>query len=82
MEKGLLTIGDLLDTGQMYSIDHIRDVLHLKCDFLLYDKLRKRVQLTIGNNIISDFDNLHPQSGNEPGPVLTASCLSFGQAVS
>ena len=45
----------------MHSIDHIRNDLHLECDFILYNKLKKRVQLTVGNNIISEYDNLHPQ---------------------
>ena len=40
---GIRSIGDLLDAeGQVYSIEYKQNVLELKCDFLLSNKLKKR----------------------------------------
>ena len=57
--KGMLTIGDMLDTeGQTYSIEYIQNILQLNCDFLLYNRLKKRIQLVMGNSQILPQDNI------------------------
>ena len=56
------TIGDLCDAqGQIFSIEYIQNVLELKCDFLLYNRLKRKIQMTIGNNHISIHDNVRPR---------------------
>ena len=62
VDKGILTIGDLCDAeGQIFSIEYIQNVLKLKCDFLLYNKLKRKIQMAIGNNHISMHDNVRPR---------------------
>ena len=59
MDKG---IGDLCDAeGQIFSIEYIQNVLKLKRDFLLYNKLKRKIQMAIGNNHISIHDNVRPR---------------------
>ena len=58
VDKGERSLGDLFDAeGQMYSIEYTQTILELKCDFLLYNKLKKKIQMIIGNNHISIYDN-------------------------
>ena len=62
VEKGILTIGDLIDTnGEFFTIEYLDNHLQLNCDFLLYNRLKKRIGTIIGNNRISQFDNIHPR---------------------
>ena len=61
VDKGIQTIGDMLDTeGHIYSLEYFKNILHLTCDFLTYNRLKK-IQITIGNNQISPQDNLRPR---------------------
>ena len=42
VEKGILTIGDLIDTnGEFFTIEYLDNHLQLNCDFLLYNRLKK-----------------------------------------
>ena len=62
VDKGLLTIGDLLDDdGDMFTIEYIRGDLGLQCDFLLYNRLKIRIHQVMGNNLISTADNVRPR---------------------
>ena len=62
VDKGLLTVGDLLDDdGDMFTIEYIRGDLGLRCDFLLYNRLKIRIQQVVGNNRISTVDNIRPR---------------------
>ena len=62
VDKGLLTIGDLLDDdGDMFTIEYIRGDLGLRCDFLLYNRLKIRIHQVLGNNLISSADNVRPR---------------------
>ena len=44
----------------MVSKEYLQNVLNLKCDFLFYIKLRRRIQTVIGNNLIQPYNNPHP----------------------
>ena len=62
VDKGLLTIGDLLDDdGDMFTIEYIRGDLGLRCDFLLYNRLKIKIHQVLGNNLISSADNVRPR---------------------
>ena len=61
-EKGICTIGDLLDeNGKFLTFEYINNRLQLKCDFLLYNRLKRKIVDVIGNNLISQKDNIHPR---------------------
>ena len=60
--KGLHTIGDMLDEdGHIFSLDYLKNILNIKCDFLFYNRLKKRIQNNIGTNHIRADDNLRPR---------------------
>ena len=60
--KGIYTIGDMLDKeGHILSHDYVKNNLQLKCDFLLYNRLKKRIQNSIGNLHIMSGENLRPR---------------------
>ena len=60
--KGLHTIGDMLnDDGHIFSLDYLRNTLDLKCDFLFYNRLKRRIQNNIGTNQIRVEDNIRPR---------------------
>ena len=62
VDKGIMNIGDLLDTdGKIFTLEHLRNNLQLNCDFLMYNRLRIRIQTLIGNNIIQPHDNMRPR---------------------
>ena len=55
-------MGDLLDDdGRMISLEYINNVLQLKCDFLLYNRLRYKLEKLLGNNHIRSQDNNRPR---------------------
>ena len=55
-------IGDLLDeNGKLLTLEYINNRLQLKCDFLLYNRLKRKIIGVIGNNLISQQDNIHPR---------------------
>ena len=59
VDKVITTIGDLLDdNGEIVSIDHIQSIMHLNCNFLLFNRIRKKIQLIIGNSQIVESNNL------------------------
>ena len=45
----------------MYSIEYIQNVLELNLTFYCTSKLKKKIQMIIGNNCISIYDNIRPQ---------------------
>ena len=45
----------------MYLIGYIHNVLDLKCDFLLYNKFKRKISIIIGNKCILIFDNIQPR---------------------
>ena len=58
VDKGIQTIGDMLDTeGHIYSLEYFKNILHLKN----IQSIEKKIQITIGNNQISPQDNLRPR---------------------
>ena len=60
--KGILSIGDMIDEeGHIFSHEYLREILNLNCDFLFYNRLKKRIQLNIGGNQILAGDNLRPR---------------------
>ena len=62
VDKGITSIGDLLDdNGEILSIDHIHNIMHLNCNFLLYNRIRKKIQLLIGNSQILESNNIRPR---------------------
>ena len=62
VDKGLLTTGDLIDgDGDIFTMEYIRGDLGLRCDFLLYNRLKLRIQRFVGNNRISPEDNIRPR---------------------
>ena len=62
VDKGIMTIGDMLDTeGQIFTLEHLRNNLLLNCDFLMYNCLRIRIQTIIGNKQILPHDNIRPR---------------------
>ena len=62
VDKGLLTTGDLIDAdGDIFTMEYIRGDLGLRCDFLLYNRLKLRIQRFVGNNRISPEDNIRPR---------------------
>ena len=62
VDKGIQTIGDMFnDEGHIYSLEHLKNVLHLKCDFLLFNRLKKRIQANIGTNQILADDSVRPR---------------------
>ena len=60
-DKAILTIGDMIDAGHIFTIEYIKNNLQLNCDFLMYNRLNKRIQLILGNNQISQNDNIRPR---------------------
>ena len=61
VDKALISIRNLLDNkGQMLSIYVKQNDLQLKCDFVLYINLTKRVHTIIGNNFFQTNNNPHP----------------------
>ena len=62
VDKGILTIGDIIDAeGHIFTIEYIKNNFQLNCDFLKYNRLRKRIKLIFGNNQISQNDNIRPR---------------------
>ena len=62
MDKGILTIGDMIDAeGHINPIEYIKNNLEMNCDFLMYNRLKIRIQLILGNNQISQDDNIRPR---------------------
>ena len=62
VDKGILTVGDMIDVnGEILKIEYIRGDLGLRCDFLLYNRLKLRIQQTIGNKQILPEDNIRPR---------------------
>ena len=62
VDKGITTIGDLLDNnGEILSLDHIHNIMSLNCNFLLYNRIRKKIQLLIGNSQIFENNIIRPR---------------------
>ena len=62
IDKGIQTVGDLIDTeGHIVSLDYMKNTLQLGCDFLLYNRLKYRLDKNLGNNQISIQNNIHPR---------------------
>ena len=62
VDKGISSIGDLLDVnGQLLPIEYIQNVLELKCDFLLYNRIKWKLQNVLGNNNMTELDNVCPR---------------------
>ena len=60
--QGLLTVGDLIDAdGDIFTMEYIRGGLGLRCDFLLYNRWKLRIQRILGDNRISPEDNIRPR---------------------
>ena len=62
VDKGLLTLGDIIDSErQIFALEHIQNNLGLRYDFLFYNRLKIRVNNLVGNNQISPQDNIRPR---------------------
>ena len=62
VDRGILTNGDIkYAEGHIFTIEYIKNDLQLNCDFLMYNRLKKRVQLILGNNQISQNDYIRPR---------------------
>ena len=62
VDKGIMTVGDLLDNdGLIVSLDYINNNLQLNCNFLFYDRLKKKIKLLLGNSQILEHNNLRPR---------------------
>ena len=48
-------------TEHIFTIEYIKNNLQLNCDFLMYNRLKIRIQLILGNNQISQNDNIRPR---------------------
>ena len=53
----------MIDTeGHILPLEYIRNTLQLKCDFLLHNRLKNRIQTILGKSQISIQDNIKPRS--------------------
>ena len=42
VDKGITTISNIIDTnGDLFTLEHIQNIMLLKCDFLLYNDFKK-----------------------------------------
>ena len=49
VDKGILTIGDIIDAeGHIFTIEYIKNNLQLNCDFLMYNRLKKKKTAYLG----------------------------------
>ena len=46
VDKGITTISDIIDTnGDLFTLEHIQNIMLLRCDFLLYNRLYHKVTM-------------------------------------